>query len=432
MNKSPILFWALHFLIGCGWALYPHWIYLLPLITLSFLSKQKLQALAFVLVGFLFTTYQCPKLDFEELQGEGIFCLTSIHPSQSPFSRAIALKGTFKTFQSNKAVYHNIPCTTFQNHLPPEGDRWFLKGRLQKKGSVIFKPQKNVPWTELSSPVSLARWRFQAKNDLRKFFQAKIADKKAAHFFSSMATGDPDDRLLSMEFRKVGLSHLLAISGFHFALMAALIHWILHLFMNKKSARIALLVILSFYFMFLGVTPSILRAFIMITLYIIGRLLHRKIDILNLLGVALLVELIGNPRILTHVGFQLSFLATLGILLFYPFFNHFFERFFPKRSLSEVLKWPQRDQYGYLISSGIRQALALSFAVQCATLPALLFLFHSFSFLSFPYNLIFPPLFSLSLLLLPLSLLIPPLRLLNEHFTSWLLRLLASPPELLN
>lgn len=432
MQRSPILFWSLYFLLGCAASLNPHWIYLLPLLLLSLLSKRKLQGFAFFFIGliFAFSKYTLPTEP--KLKGHGIFTLESIQPAHSPFNHSFALKGFLNTFESEGKNYSNIPCTILQNTPPTSGTKWFIQGTLENKERIAFKPDKNIPWEQLESHFSLIHLRFQNKQAVRHYFHTKIADKRVSHFFASIVTGDIDDWLLAMEFRKVGLGHILAISGFHFALLAGMLGFLLRAFLPPRFAYLILLALLLFYFIFLGLSPSVLRAFIMITLYVLGLILKRQSDPLNLLGVALLIELILDPITIHHIGFQLSFLATLGILLFHPLFNRLLQPFLPIRKYSQLKQMPRLDQHGYLLSSSIRVALALNLAVHLTTLPAMLFIFHSFPLLSLPYNLFLTPLLGISMMLLPLGVLLPPLGKLNALYTGWLLQLIANPPEILN
>ena len=422
MQRSLVLFWALFFFLGTCFAIHPHWAYSIPILFLQLICKRKFQCLVFLLMGFGFATLRSDSNPPTSGDERGIFTLESISPTQSPFVRSLALKGHLQTDT------HNIPCVLFQKKVP-SGTKWILEGKLQEG---IFKPKKHTPWIELNSPFSLVRWRFDQKEAVRNYFHKKTKDKRVGHFFASMATGDIDDRLLAMEFRKLGLGHILAISGFHFALIAGMLGWCFRLFLPPKVAYATLLFFLTFYFIYLGFSPSILRAYVMIALFILGRFLRRQIDVLNLLGAALLIELILDPLTLTQVGFQLSFLATLGILLFFAPCNRLLQYLLPKRSFSEVKALPCIDQHGYLLSSTIRQGLALSLAIHLTTLPAVLYTFHSFPLLSLPYNLLFPPFLSISLALIPLGVLFPPLDALNVLYTSFLLKLIANPPEMLN
>lgn len=430
-SRAPFLLWSLYFLLGCVSYLFPHWIYVLPFFLLIFLSKKPIQAVLFFLAGFglAFSKYHLPSEP--KLEGQGVFCLESIQPTQSPFKRSIALKGVLKTFESEGKTYTNIPCTILHNG-PPTATKWELSGTLENKERFLFKPDKKGDWKELKSSLSLAHLRFHCKQQVRRYFHRATCEKQVGHFFASIVTGDIDDWLLAMEFRKVGLGHILAISGFHFALLAGMLGALLRSFLPPKTAYLLLLALLLIYFIFLGLSPSVLRAFIMIALYVCGLLLKRRSDPLNLLGIALLIELLLDPLAIAHIGFQLSFLATLGILLFHRRFNQLLQPLLPERKFSIVKQMPPFDQHGYLLSTLIRNALALNLAVYFTTLPAMLYIFHTFPLLSIPYNLFFTPLLGISMMVLPFGLLIPPLGKLNALYTGWILQIIANPPEILN
>jgi competence protein ComEC len=171
----------------------------------------------------------------------------------------------------------------------------------------------------------------------------------------------------------------------------------------------------------------------MAMLYLVGKLTGRHASGLNLLGVALLVEVILDPLIAAHLGFQLSFLSCVGILLFRPLFAAPLLHLLPTHSPSTLTPL---DQHVYLLSSFLRQGLSINLAVNLAILPLLLLNFHQFPLLALLYNLFFPFLVSAALfgllITLLLQLLAPPLATLSfpliDAFTAQLLDLAAYPP----
>lgn len=429
MMRSPLLYWALFFLIGCAFILYPHWIYLVPFFGLLLLTKRKGQAFIFVVAGAGYTLFRYPSTVEKEVEGRGIFHVEKIQPVASAFQRSYALKGRFLCFETADKTLYSLPCTVLQKKIPEQGTRFLLEGKFFDQR---FKPSKKNLWTPLQAPFSLTRWRFENKQKFRRYFQKTIKNKRVSHFFATLATGDIDDRLLAMEFRKVGLGHILAISGFHFALVAAFFGLFLRFCFPEKIALSLLLGFLGIYYLFLGFTPSILRAFIMIAFYIVGRLLQRNTDVCNLLGAALLIELMKDPFVVKDVGFQLSFLATLGIFLYYQPMKNLIQKMIPERSYEQVQTFSRKDQHGYLLLNAIRNGVSLNLAVHLVTLPVVLAIFHSFPLLSFVYNLFFPPLLGISMLLLPFGLFLPPVGRFNEIFTDFLLQMVANPPELIH
>ena len=197
-------------------------------------------------------------------------------------------------------------------------------------------------------------------------------------------------------------------------------------------AAVLLLFLLGAYAFYLGSAPSISRAWIALFLFLIARYLSYRFSILNALGIALLYALIESPFIIFNIGFQLSFAATLAILLFYTPLEKIFQLLLPKRSLTATLALAPLDRLGYLTTSYMRKALALNGAVSLFTLPLILLHFQKFPLLSFIYNLFFPPLFSLILILALLSPIFPFLSSITTSYAKFLLHLVIHAPRRLS
>ncbi|MGL4994228.1 MAG: ComEC/Rec2 family competence protein [Bacteroidales bacterium] len=121
-------------------------------------------------------------------------------------------------------------------------------------------------------------------------------------------------------FRVGGLSHLLAVSGFHVAILFSILTS-LFIFIGRDSKfyviRIIIpLLLLWCYALVVGATPSVLRASLMLTLYAISKLLRRNTTPYNTLLFAALVLIVIDPYSIFDIGAQLSFVAVLGIILF--------------------------------------------------------------------------------------------------------------------
>jgi len=138
----------------------------------------------------------------------------------------------------------------------------------------------------------------------------------------AMVTGDTyslSDDLRAL-YANSGISHILAISGLHMAIVAGMLIWILNACgMNKRRSGIITVVFLILYTIFTGGKIAATRSVIMISVMILGRLFYRKSDTINSLGVSAFVILVINPWQLWDIGFQLSFvsvlsLATLGVM----------------------------------------------------------------------------------------------------------------------
>src|SRR5436190_1433141 len=156
-------------------------------------------------------------------------------------------------------------------------------------------------------------------------------------------------------FRIAGTYHVLALSGTQVALVAGLVLWLVTWFEAPPVAR-ALLVssALVFYAVFVGGDVPVVRATVMAVVMLAGRALDLDADLANLLGLAAMLLLLYHPSWIGDVGFQLSFAATLGLLLLSSVFAARLPR----------MKW------------GLERALTASLAAQAGPVPLLLVHFH--------------------------------------------------------
>jgi competence protein ComEC len=447
----PALFFALHLLLGTAYAYRPDPFLILPLLVL-WISYRRFYRL---FLGLILTVTAClyathlnsfPVLKDHRSDGVAYFSISTLKPHSSPFHKSLLYKGTIKTFASKEGQhFHNIPCfiyTPKSSKRPLANCDYVIHGSLCQKGPFIYvlKPDKKKPWQPVEKTFSSAEWRYQAQDSVKQHLAERIPDKQARTFLLSMLTGEIEERLLSFQFGKLGMQHILGVSGFQFALFAVLLSWLLRRFLPRAIAACILLLLLSAYFLFLGDSPPVQRGWIAILVVIVGDLLGRKTTALNALGVGLICALMLDPLVITNIGFQLSFLCTAGILCLYKSCETLFEKLLPKRPLGDLIEMSRFQQHGYIASALIRKSLALNIAVHLCALPAVLFLFHKFPLLSLAYNLFFPFWAGISFLLLlislPISLLIPPLGLwlhhLNSSFTSTLLQLVIHPPAILD
>ncbi len=126
-------------------------------------------------------------------------------------------------------------------------------------------------------------------------------------------------------FRAGGASHILALSGMHLGIIYLIVSKALMIFGNSLTivkVRSAVILICSGFFTIMtGAAPSLVRAFLFIMLREFAVLTHRRADNLNVLCVALMLQLTVSPDVISSVGFQLSYLAVLGIVLLFPPLN---------------------------------------------------------------------------------------------------------------
>lgn len=360
---------------------------------------------------------------------KGYFSIALLKPHQSPFEKGLMYKGVLYVDGQR------VPCSVHHSYSedhPKANCDYVLRGKLIQRSAheYAFKAKE---WIPVKNTWSLAEFRFQMKENLRKFLEQKMTSPRVASLLGSLITGDVEDRSLRYEFGRVGLQHILAISGFHFAILIAFCSFFLGLFLPYRWKYIALLVAINAYFLFVGSVPAVQRSWLTAMFYLVGKLIGRHSSGLNLLGVSLLIEVILDPLVSAQLGFQLSFLSCTGILLFSPLFKPWVERLFPKHDPYTLTRFAQ---HGYLVTSFFREATILALGVNAALFPLILTHFHYFPLLSLMYNLFFPFLLSISLFGLLVSLLAelacPPLATLlfpaTDFFTAQLLDIASYPP----
>ena len=173
------------------------------------------------------------------------------------------------------------------------------------------------------------------------------------------------------DFNATGVSHIIAISGYNITIIVVLINFLARWLGRRTSFYIGISILAAFV-LITGATASVVRAAVMGFLLLIALNTGRQYSILPSLFFAAFVMLIINPRILFwDVGFQLSFAATFGIVLFVPLLEHFTAR---------VPSW-----------FGIKELLLTTLSAIVATLPLILMEFGRLSLVAPLVNLLVLP-----------------------------------------
>lgn len=215
-------------------------------------------------------------------------------------------------------------------------------------------------------------------------------------------------------FRDSGASHILALSGLHLGVLYILLARLTAPLGNSpwiRRLRYSLIIVAAlFYSIMTGATPSIIRAFLFITINETAKLLGRKREPVRVLLAALTTQLALKPDVITSVAFQLSYMAMAGIFLLFPILD----RIYPAPNGSKLSRFnPLRK---------IWSAAMLSISCQVFTGPLAWYYFHTFPKYFILTNLIALPLTSaiitLSVATIALSFLgicPEPLVILNDH-----------------
>jgi competence protein ComEC len=207
----------------------------------------------------------------------------------------------------------------------------------------------------------------------RRTFEAHMPPGPEQGLARAMVLGDRSgvDDDTAEAFRVAGTYHILAISGAQVALVAGMLMMILA--RAGSGPLLPALVVpaaLAFYAMLVGGDAPVVRAAVMAGVLVVGRALDLEADLANLLGLAALALLVHRPSAIADIGFQLSFAATLGILLLTP------------PLVERLPRLPLR----------LELAVAASLAAQAAITPLLAFHFNRLAPAALALNLIAVPL----------------------------------------
>ena len=185
------------------------------------------------------------------------------------------------------------------------------------------------------------------------------------------------DKDLVQAYSNTGVVHIIAISGMHLALIYVLLVWLFAKIPGiNKSKWLQLVLILACLWLFsilTGASPSVLRAAVMFSFIAVGKNLYKQASIYNSLAASAFVLLCYNPYYLWAVGFQLSYLAVLSIVIFQkPIYNCIYIK----------NKWLDK----------VWQLMVVSTAAQLLTFPVCIYYFHQFPNLFLISNMIAVPL----------------------------------------
>ena len=146
----------------------------------------------------------------------------------------------------------------------------------------------------------------------------KVLKKEEEQIVKGLILGDTTalEEKLKEKFQIANISHVLAVSGMHIIYIIIGIEMIFKKWLGKRNVKYVVIIGLVFYMSITGFTSSIVRAGIMGIMSIVAFLVYRKNDIWTSIAISLGIILIQNPYAITGVGLQLSYLGTIGIILF--------------------------------------------------------------------------------------------------------------------
>ena len=242
----------------------------------------------------------------------------------------------YKKYNENKGIFKNVKVNDIKN--------------FEENKGIISK---------------IKIWRISLGNKIHKEISFDKSGYIEALIFGDKAYLEKDEII---NYKNLGTSHLLAISGLHLGVLISLIYFILlRLRFSVEIIEKIVFLVIPFYMLISGFSPSVLRAGGMIMLYIIFR--KKDMTKLEALLTTFILMLFINPLLIFDIGFKLSFLITFCLLM-----------------SDDFLSGSKN-----IFTSGFKISLVSSLA----SLPILVMNFYTFSYISIISNIFLVPIFSL-------------------------------------
>ncbi|AFD07136.1 ComEC/Rec2 family competence protein [Solitalea canadensis] len=232
-------------------------------------------------------------------------------------------------------------------------------------------------------------------------FNKYITERENAGIVSAFLLGyradlSPD---IVNAFTNTGTVHILSVSGLHVGIIYIVINYLLGFLDKVKGGRyikvLLTLLLTWFYASITGFSPAVCRAAFMISIIATAQGFNRYTNIYNSIAVSLFFLLLFNPYLLVDVGFQLSYLAVLGIIYFQP----------------KIYRWIKLDNW---LLNQLWLMSSVSIAAQLVTFPLSVYYFHQFPNYFLVANILIIPLASIILYGGILLLLVSPVSILGS------------------
>lgn len=201
------------------------------------------------------------------------------------------------------------------------------------------------------------------RNHLGNLLEKELSGKNLA-IAKALILGDKSylDQETRNSFGATGAMHVLAVSGMHIGIISQLLLFIFQFFsqfIQRKSAVFSIVLLLWIYALLTGFSPSVVRAVFMFSVLMLAQEMGENFSAINTLFFTAFILALINPMVLYDIGFQLSYLAMLGIFTLYK----------------PIAAWYSTKNK---LLNYFWQGSAVGFAAQAMTVPLTLYYFHQF------------------------------------------------------
>lgn len=251
-----------------------------------------------------------------------------------------------------------------------------------------------------AEPNYILEFSYNSRNALIEILRKNLNEESVFELSAALLLGyraDLDKEIMNT-FSKTGTIHIISVSGLHVGIIFIVLQFIVRrtrIIKNKIIESGVLIISIWMYSLLTGLPPSVCRCSTMISFGIIARVIDNRTSAYNMLAGSALILLTIDTNMLFDIGFQLSYLAVLGILY--------------------LQKWI--DNLIYIKNKYVQQVwvmTSVSIAAQLFTLPFCLYYFHQFPNYFIPANMLAIPLSSMALYTSVLTIIAGPFSLLIE------------------
>ena len=278
-------------------------------------------------------------------------------PEAEPYD---SISGTFKFYTLGSSSYSFLASHKAENR--------FLGAYLSGDSYSVSKAGKSLQTGKLFINIRQA---------LKRNIMTLLPNDYGA-LCVALVTGDRSElsAKTSGNLNACGITHIVCVSGLHLSLWAAAILWVLKRLGAGRVLSAALTIQAVILLMATaGMTYSVVRAGIMMLIYLASVIVSRRKDSLNSLGIALLLVSVWNPYSPGSLSLRLSALSTLGIILYSEYFNPYVTAFFKSRKKLDILQKPAKLLFVTVAATGF-------------CLPVSAGLYGSFNLSVFPSNIL--------------------------------------------
>src|ERR1051325_4405144 len=281
---------------------------------------------------------------------------------------------------SDNQVFHYGDILRLRGKLktPPENEDFSYRDYLAAQHIHSYMPTAQVTILpgKGGNPFSRALYALKEKslNNIYHLFPDPESSLLAG-ILLGVDTGLTDQ--LQQAFKNTGTAHIIAISGFNISIIAGLFVTFFSKFLGPRRGALFAVLGIIFYTILVGADPAVVRAALMGSLALFAKQVGRRQFALNTLLAVALIMCAWNPLYIWDVGFQLSFFATLGLILyadpFSQFANRIITRYFPTSTA---------EKFAEIFS----EFVLLTLAAQVTTIPLMAYHFKQISLVSFIAN----------------------------------------------